>query len=67
MRLTVNGNGMDIPEEVLSVEALIARLGLSERRVAVEHNRIILPRDAFASTRVEDGDVLEILSFVGGG
>jgi thiamine biosynthesis protein ThiS len=35
--------------------------------VAVEMNRVILPREAYGSTRLAEGDSLEIVHFVGGG
>jgi thiamine biosynthesis protein ThiS len=36
-------------------------------RVAVELNRELIPRDQWPSTRLSDGDKLEIVHFVGGG
>jgi thiamine biosynthesis protein ThiS len=36
-------------------------------RVAIELNREIVPRDRWAQTRLNDGDELEIVHFVGGG
>jgi len=35
--------------------------------VVVEHNRVIIRRPALASTPLADGDVVEIVHFVGGG
>jgi thiamine biosynthesis protein ThiS len=35
--------------------------------VAVEHNLIVLKRDAFDRTTVGEGDEVEIVNFVGGG
>ena len=42
-------------------------LGIDPRRVAVEHNQIVVKRGAYESTRVEDRDEVEIVNFVGGG
>lgn len=36
-------------------------------RIAVERNGRILPRSQYGQTRLEGGDVLEIVHFVGGG
>ena len=66
LRMTLNGD----PHEVagpLTVADLLAQLGIDARRVAVEHNLVVLKRDAFGSTRVQDGDEVEIVNFVGGG
>ena len=51
----------------LSVAALIAKLGLDAKRVAIERNLAIVPRSTFAEVKVEDGDQYEIVHFVGGG
>lgn len=66
MTLTVNGECKDIPEG-LTVRALIEHLGLGGGPVAVEKNREIVPRAEHATTRLAQGDVLEIVHFVGGG
>ena len=66
MRLTVNGEARDAPAAT-SVAALVALLGLDKRKLAVERNLEIVPRSAFASTFLADGDRIEIVAFVGGG
>ena len=54
-------------EQPLEVSALLARLELSGRKIAVERNGEIVPRSAHANTRIADGDQLEIVVAVGGG
>ena len=66
MRLTVNGETQDFPED-LSVSGLVALLQLSEGPVAVERNREVVPRAEHATTTLQSGDVLEIVHLVGGG
>ena len=51
----------------LTVTALLAHLGIDTRKVAVERNLEIVPKSAFATTEVMDGDRLEIVHFIGGG
>ena len=51
----------------LTVSELLARLEIDGRRVAVEHNLVVLKRDAFDVTMVREGDEIEIVNFVGGG
>ena len=51
----------------MSVTALLASLAIDSRRVAVEHNLVILKRAAFDETMVREGDNVEIVNFVGGG
>ncbi len=66
MEVTVNGTRQNVPEGV-TVRGLVEHLGLTEGPVAVEVNRAIVPRALHAQTRVEPGDVVEIVHFVGGG
>lgn len=51
----------------MSVAALLAHLELDSRRVAVEHNLVVLKRTAFDTIQIRDGDQVEIVNFVGGG
>ncbi len=46
---------------------LVAELGLAGRRIAVEINRDIIPRDKYTSYRLQPGDEIEVVHFVGGG
>ena len=66
MTITLNGEPRAIGEDA-SVTALLAALGLPPRKVAVELNREIVPRSTFDATRLASGDVVEIVTFVGGG
>jgi len=66
VRITLNGDPYDL-EQPVSVQELLERLNIDPRRVAVEHNMVIVRRHAFAATLVGDGDQVEIVNFVGGG
>ena len=66
MLLTVNGEGLDVPEEC-TVERLLELQGLSERPCAVEVNQEVVARKFHASRNVTEGDVIEIVTLVGGG
>lgn len=66
MTVTVNGITKEIRDGA-TVLGLLEELSLSKGRVAVELNRAIITRDSYPDTPLKDGDVLEILSFVGGG
>ena len=46
---------------------LLAHLNIDARRVAVEHNLVVVKRGAFDATVVHEGDQVEIVNFVGGG
>ncbi len=65
-QITLNGK----PETVqagFTVAQLLGIKGVNPARVAVELNRRILKRDEYESTRLSDGDVVEVVTFVGGG
>jgi thiamine biosynthesis protein ThiS len=66
INLTVNGRRREVPGGA-TVARLLEDLEIAATRVAVERNRRIVRRDEFAATRLEDGDTLEIVHFVGGG
>lgn len=66
MRIRLNGDPHDV-DGPLTVAELLAKLGIDGRRVAVEHNLVVLKRAAFDLTRIEEGDEVEIVNFVGGG
>jgi len=51
----------------MTVAELLARLEIDSRRVAVEHNQVVVKRTAFDDTVVREGDEVEIVNFVGGG
>ncbi|MGB7406871.1 MAG: sulfur carrier protein ThiS [Pontixanthobacter sp.] len=50
-----------------TIAELVASLGLDPAKVAVERNREIVPRSSLQEQSLQDGDVLEIVHFVGGG
>ena len=66
MTIRLNGEAFDVAGP-LSVSELLATLDIDPRRVAVEHNLIVVKKTAFDQTLVQDGDEVEIVNFVGGG
>jgi thiazole synthase/sulfur carrier protein len=66
MTLTINGEERSFGR-LLDLAALVAELGLDARKVAVERNLEIVPRSAYGSTALADGDRIEIVHFIGGG
>ncbi|GGX58123.1 thiamine biosynthesis protein ThiS [Litorimonas cladophorae] len=67
VHLLINGKDHDDLPDGLTVATLIAHLGLPERKIAVERNREVVPKSAYAETVLETNDVLEIIHFIGGG
>jgi thiamine biosynthesis protein ThiS len=66
VKITVNGEAMDVAE-ALSVEGLLAKLGVKREYTAVAVNREITPRARYGVTALQDGDRVEIVRPMGGG
>ncbi len=66
MQVMLNGESTDLADGA-TIDDLVNQLDLAHRRIAVEVNRDIVPRDCFAGRALRDGDVIEIVHFIGGG
>ena len=66
MRLTVNGRQMSAEPES-SVESLVASLTPARRGVAVAVNGSVVPRSAWRTVVLAQGDVVEVLTAAQGG
>ncbi|CAI8735681.1 Sulfur carrier protein ThiS [compost metagenome] len=66
MRIQLNGEPFELPDGE-SVAALLNRLDLAGRRVAVELNLDIVPRSQHDSTALNEGDQVEVVHAIGGG
>ncbi|HVY44745.1 MAG TPA: sulfur carrier protein ThiS [Minicystis sp.] len=64
--VTVNGERREVPAGT-TVRGLVELLALGSGPVAVEKNGDVVPRAEHATTGLSDGDVVEIVHFVGGG
>jgi sulfur carrier protein len=66
MNVTVNGTAMELPEG-LTVEELLARLGVRREYTAVALNREVMPKQQYEASVLRDGDKVEIVRPMGGG
>ncbi len=66
MNLTINGEKREY-DRSLTIDELLKDLELDGQKVALERNLEIVPKSAYATTSLEDGDKLEIVHFIGGG
>lgn len=66
VRVRVNGDPRSFPAGT-AISAVLGALRVSTPRVAVERNRVIVPKAVYESTLLEEGDELEVVEFVGGG
>jgi len=66
MRIQLNSEPFELPDGE-SVAALLNRLDLAGRRVAVELNLDIVPRSQHDSTALNEGDQVDVVHAIGGG
>lgn len=66
MQIMINGISQDLVQQQLLSDFLAAK-GIAPERVVVEINRLIVKREHFVSTTLNEGDSVEIIRFVGGG
>lgn len=66
MRVTVNNRSHDLPEGA-TLETLLRELQLLDRPCAAEVNRTLVPKRSHATHALKDGDVVELVTLVGGG
>ncbi len=66
MNITLNGEAREV-DPGTTVGVLVDAITGDRTRVAVESNRKIVPRATYDETTVDDGDVIEVVTLVGGG
>ncbi len=66
MKIRINGKEEDVDSDSTLLE-LLERKGLNKNKVVVEHNAVIVDREKLSSFSVKQEDIIEIISFVGGG
>jgi sulfur carrier protein len=59
--------GRDVEPPPCTLADLVRTLGLEGRRIALEHNGVVVPKSLHASVELREGDRLEIVHAVGGG
>lgn len=65
MKITLNGQ--PYTTSATDIATLLTELGLSAKQVAIEQNRQIVPRSQHGITPIKQGDVIEVVTFIGGG
>ena len=60
-------NGEEYQYENKQLTAVLEELNYDKARIAVEINEEIVPKVGYDATVLKDGDIVEVVSFVGGG
>lgn len=66
IEITVNGNKIEVVEDTTITE-LLQQLNIQTHALAVERNQVIIKQSAHSTCQLAAGDVLEIVTLVGGG
>ena len=69
MKLKINGEikTIDHSNEELTLEELLEHLGYNPQLIVVELNGEIINPKVWLSTKIKNGDCLEVVTIVGGG
>lgn len=66
MNITINGTSQQIASTI-DLSVLVQTFCPQSRHVLTELNGVIIPHDQRSDTFIKEGDVLELVAFVGGG
>ena len=66
MQIRLNGEQQTF-EGITTLAQLVAQLGLTDKRIAVEVNDELVPRSAHDQQQLHNGDRIEIVQAIGGG
>ena len=66
LNISVNGEPRTVPAAT-TVATLIESMGIDPARVAIERNHDVVPRRTWSEAAINEGDRVEIVSFIGGG
>lgn len=66
MLITLNGK-QQVIDDGSTLTQLAFKFNLSPEKIIIERNKVLVPAEAFDKTKLEEGDELEVLQFVGGG
>ena len=66
IKIVINGRN-NIVEHNTTLLQLINKLGIDKKKIAVELNTEIIPKSSYSKKLLLDGDVIEIVHFIGGG
>ncbi len=69
MKITINGesNAINTQEGGITLDALIKKLDYHPKLIVIEYNGEILQPPKWTNQQMKDGDILEIVTIVGGG
>ncbi len=65
-KIQLNGKKITIGPKT-SIYDLLKRFKLNNKKVAIEHNGIIIPNNNYKKKLIKNNDIVEVVHFIGGG
>ncbi len=65
MEIHLNGESRQVM--AANIAELLCELGVEHRMIAIERNLEVVPKSAYADTRLKSGDRIELVHMIGGG
>lgn len=66
MQVIINGKESTLPENCTAAK-MLEFLGYKNKMIVIERNLKIIPKEDFEIAKINEDDIIEIISFVGGG
>ncbi|MDB3972655.1 sulfur carrier protein ThiS [Gammaproteobacteria bacterium] len=66
MKITVNQKSLVLDGEI-SLEGLLVELSVSTKYIAIEVNKMIIPKSEYTKYLLKENDIVEVINAVGGG
>ena len=66
MNITVNQNILIVDDQI-SLDRLLSVLSISKKYMAIEVNKMIIPKSEYAEYLLKENDIVEVINAVGGG
>ena len=66
MNITINGATHECPSNS-NITQLLERLEMQNKRIALEINNEVIPKNEYKAYTLNDGDCIEIIQAIGGG
>ena len=65
-KIQLNGKKVTIKSNY-SIQDLLKKYNLTNKKVAIEHNGIIVPKVSYKKKFLKNNDIIEVVTFIGGG
>lgn len=66
MEIQLNGESF-VLEEDININDFLKKLTIDKNKVAIELNKNVVPKNSYSNTVITNKDVIEIVTFIGGG